>query len=182
MIWFVWQWARRQGRQETWLEYIWNGVVERVFSCLNGSGWLVLQKHYRHFWAWNEISHHLPVLFWLARADSGVSVQGRQRSLDAQNSSWSAAEHVEFNINLLEAEITCNALTGSWSVSPDRFQRRENELSLCLKRFPRAFGCCCTRDPEGFPSCPWWAGPAQPLGVWEQLTAHPNWSHSAAGS
>lgn len=45
MIWFMWQWAKRQGKQETWMEQVWNGVVERVFYCLNYSGWLVLQKH-----------------------------------------------------------------------------------------------------------------------------------------
>lgn len=104
----------------------------------------------------------LLVLFWLTRADSGVSVHGGQKSLDAQKSSRSAAENVEININLLEAQITCNDRTGSWSVSPDRFQKRENVLALCLKRFPKVFGCCSTRDPEGFPSCPLWAGPAQP--------------------
>lgn len=125
--------------------------------------WLIgaAETHCRHFWTWSEISPHPPVLFWLARTDSGVSVRGGQGSLDAQNSSQSAAENLELNINLLEAQITCNDLTGSWSVSPDRFQKRENVLSLCLKRFPKAFGCCSARDPEGFPTCPLWAGPAQ---------------------
>lgn len=147
--------------------------------------WLIgaAETHYRHSWTWNEISSHFPMLFWLARADSRVSVQGGQRSLDAQNDSPSA-EDVGFNINLLDAQITCNDLTGSWSVSPDRFQKREKVLSLRLERFPKAFGCCSARDPEGFPSCPLWAGPAQPT-LWcceSNSAAHPNWSNSSAGS
>lgn len=40
-------------------------------------------------------------------------MQGRQRSLDAQNGSRSAAEDVEFNTHLLEAQITCDAVTVS---------------------------------------------------------------------
>lgn len=135
--------------------------------------WLIgaAETHYRHFWTWNEISHRLPVLFWSAGADRGVSVQGRQRSLDAQNSSRSAAEDVEFNIHLLEAQITCDAVTVSWGVSPDRFQRRENALCLCLERFPRAFGCCCSRDLELFPPVRGELAQHSGWAVWEQLSS-----------
>lgn len=117
------------------------------------------------------------MLFWLATTDSGVSVQ---RSPDAQKSSWLAAENVEFNINLLEAQITCNDFTGSWSVSPNRFQKRENVSCLRLERFPKAFGCCSARDPEGFPACPLWAGPAQPAVVLGEQHIQTDLTHQQA--